>query len=106
MRATNSHTAKSLADVLERDYKLSEGAQLFLSGHEWGLVIAALRADAPTPKTANEMPDEVEQLVRALTDYEQADPDGVFVKVSRQACDEAAELICARYERELQRKSE
>ena len=43
------------------------------------------------------MPDEVADMLEALTSYEQADHDGVFVKVSRQACDEAADLIRSRY---------
>jgi hypothetical protein len=33
------------------------------------------------------------ELCAALRDYEQADDDGVFVRVSRQACDEAAARI-------------
>lgn len=45
------HTAASLADVLEKDYALSLGAQIFLSGHEWGLVVAALRSETrPTER--------------------------------------------------------
>ena len=35
------------------------------------------------------------ELVQALRSYEQLDPDGVFVKVSRQACDEAAAALSA-----------
>ena len=39
-------------------------------------------------------------LIAALRSYTQADADGVMVKVSRQACDEAAERI-AQLERDL-----
>ena len=35
------------------------------------------------------------ELIRALRSYTQADADGVKVKVSRQACDEAADRIAA-----------
>jgi hypothetical protein len=52
------HTPQSLADVLERDYfpmpsgstKPSAkryGAKLYLTEHEWRMVIAALRASPP-----------------------------------------------------------
>ncbi len=43
------HTAASLADVLEKDYSLAYGQTLFLSGHEWGLVVAALRSEIGEP---------------------------------------------------------
>ena len=47
----DQHNAYSLAEVLEKHYDLSKGAQLFLSAHEWGLVIAALRSEkAPPPE--------------------------------------------------------
>ena len=46
---SHQHTAASLADVLEKHYSLSEGAQLFLSGHEWGLVVSALRSEIGAP---------------------------------------------------------
>lgn len=36
---------------------------------------------------------EIEKLCEALRSYQQADEDGVIVKVSRQACDEAATAL-------------
>ena len=47
--STKQHTAASLADVLEKDYSLKGGAQLYLSGHEWRLVISALRSHIVAP---------------------------------------------------------
>lgn len=87
---------------------LSEAADFLYMA--WGYVPEDARAkckqleealrDAPVSETQPIMPDEVKQLVDALTSYEQADMDGVMVTVSRQACDEAAELIRARYRSE------
>lgn len=60
--------------------------------------INRLRGDVDRPTEAvRSMPDEVRGMLEALRSYEQADPDGVFVKVSRAAVDEAVELIAARY---------
>lgn len=46
----DGHTAASLADVLEKHYFPSDGlgglgAQIYLSEHEWWMVIAALRSE-------------------------------------------------------------
>ena len=38
---------------------------------------------------------EIKPLITALKTYKQADADGVTVLVSRQACDEAAEMIAS-----------
>lgn len=35
----------------------------------------------------------LDELIRHLTDYEQIDDEGILVIVSRQACDEAAEVL-------------
>lgn len=40
------HTPKTLADVLEKDYAPG-GKSLFLAGHEWEMVISALKNAAP-----------------------------------------------------------
>lgn len=42
VRGGERHTAASLADVLEKDYAPG-GKSLFLSGHEWRLVVDGLR---------------------------------------------------------------
>ena len=43
------HTAASLANVLETDYNLEGGGRLYLSGHEWKLVLTALRSEIAEP---------------------------------------------------------
>ena len=49
--STKQHTAASLADVLEKDYfPMIGGAKLYLSEHEWRLIIAALRSDTAPSK--------------------------------------------------------
>jgi hypothetical protein len=64
------HTPQSLADVLERDYfprpsgstKPSAeryGAKLYLTDHEWRMVIAALRASPPEAEELAQLCDEV-----------------------------------------------
>lgn len=45
----------------------------------------------------NEQDEKIAELIAAIKHYEQADEDGVFVKVSRQACDEAAAELARRY---------
>ncbi len=35
----------------------------------------------------------IKELIKHLTDYQQADEDGTMVLVSRQACDEAAQAL-------------
>lgn len=52
---------------------------------------------------ADQPPVDREALVNALRSGEQADMDGCMVKVSRQACEEAADLIAAGYIRDPQR---
>ena len=42
------HTAASLADMIERDYfPMPRGKNLYLSEHEWTLVLKALRGGGP-----------------------------------------------------------
>jgi hypothetical protein len=48
------------------------------------------------------MDKDIKKLIEALRDYTQADEDGVFVKVSRQACDEAAATLQAVFDPENQ----
>ena len=64
-QGTKEHTASSLADVLEKHYfPMLGGAQLYLSEHEWRLVLSALKnADAVpqgletgSPKHSRDMP--------------------------------------------------
>ena len=79
------HTAASLADVLEKDYALSEGAQLFLSGHEWGLVVAALRAATPNRAENRSLAEYLNALAKDL------DEEGLGVSAAK--CREAADAL-------------
>ena len=53
MRA-DRYTAKELADMLVKDYfPMPRGASLYLSAHEWQMVVDALRSSGPSSELLN-----------------------------------------------------
>lgn len=64
------------------------------STEQWGAFCYALEAALSSiPAPAGDVDGRDAILIKAITNYRQADEEGIMVEVSRQACDEIADLV-------------